>query len=122
MPDKKWSLLNDNGQIYVLSNTGDISDGYHTFNELYEHRMALFAVVMCGHQDISWKSKKHHDGTSFSDFFIAGMNIPTGPISYHLKIDPWWGVLNNIPSLEHAPEWDGYTSADVFNRLMNWIR
>jgi hypothetical protein len=68
-------------------NTNEISDGYHTFGELYEHRAALFVALINRCTDIpSWISHQHHDGTMFNGYFIAGMNLPTGQISYHLPL------------------------------------
>ena len=39
--------------------TGETSDGYHTFNELYHHRAVLFSVIVANYPDKAWKSKKH---------------------------------------------------------------
>lgn len=38
--------------------TGETSDGYHTFNELYHHRAVLFSVIVKFMQGKAWKSKK----------------------------------------------------------------
>ena len=35
---------------------GEVSDGYHTFNELYAHRVRLFSTLMRAHPDKSWWS------------------------------------------------------------------
>jgi hypothetical protein len=35
---------------------GDTSDGYHTFNELYYHRMILFSVICNQNKSKAWKS------------------------------------------------------------------
>ena len=50
---------------------GKISDGYHTFEELYAHRIMLFICLMKSNKDISWKSRVHGDGTSLDGWFIA---------------------------------------------------
>ena len=59
MPDK---INHINKEIEELKNEGistkDISDGYHTFQELYEHRIILFSALCNVYPDISWKSKK----------------------------------------------------------------
>jgi hypothetical protein len=68
---------------------GNTSDGYHTFNELYEHRIALFIALVLCNPLISWRSKLHDDGTSFEGWFIAGMHLPTGDITYHLPMSDW---------------------------------
>lgn len=104
-----------------------ISDVYHTYGELHQHRIALF-IALCkvlieytggkysGSWDI-WKSKKHHDGTEFDGWFIAGIGIEKGDqISYHLPVSKW-DETDFIKELDKAPEWDGHTSADVLKRI-----
>jgi hypothetical protein len=98
---------------------GEISDGYHTFNELYAHRHALFAALAKSHPDLSWRSRLHHDGEEWPGWFIAGMRLPSGDISYHLPSDHW-DALEGVPILDRGVEWDGHTPGDVVTRLRNW--
>ena len=112
--------------LYVLReksererNPGEVSDGYHTFNELYHHRAVLLSVI-CNHDSkLCWKSKKHHDGTMFDRMFIVGINTPYGPVTYHYDIEPYWNYFI-VEELDKAPEWDGHTSSDAINRLWNY--
>lgn len=110
--------MNKNQIIIDVKDTGEISDGYHTFNELYAHRIMLFLTLMNSWPDISWKSKKHFDGESYKDWFIAGMNLPSGTITYHIPNKFWKKA--KVEELENAPEWDGHTSDDVLKRLSSW--
>ena len=71
---------------------GQISDGYHTFDELYRHRHALFLNLLADHRGVSWASKVHSDGTSWDGWFIAGIETPKGQISYHLP-DEYWPIV-----------------------------
>lgn len=90
----------------------DISDGYHTFEELYYHRMILFSIILNTHPDISWKAKKHHDGTMFGeDSFICGIETPEGQFTYHYHLDYWDQF--KVKELEFAPEWDGHQPSDI---------
>ena len=41
------------GEIF----TKEISDGHHTFDELYRHRIVLFCALCNLLPEISWKSK-----------------------------------------------------------------
>ncbi len=104
-----------------------ISDGYHTFAELYEHRHALFVALCRVHNDWGetigmddtqvWRSKQHADGTMFDGWFIMGIaKAPGEQITYHLPID-LWNKTAFAPTLDRAPAWDGHTSADVLMRL-----
>lgn len=98
-------------QVLTLPNKGDLSDGYHTYNELYDHRMILFSIICNQNTNISWKSKLHEDGTMFENYFIVGINTPEGPFTYHYHMDHWDKF--NILELEKAPHYDGHTPDDI---------
>lgn len=110
--------------IVGAKESGEISDGYHTFNELYEHRNWLF-IQMCewireaGYG--CWKSKKHSDGSEIEGWFIAGYGTKAGEqITYHLPMRLWDSCDSFVfEELEKAPEWDGHTPNDVLIRLKN---
>lgn len=96
--------------------TGETSDGYHTFNELYHHRAVLFSVIVANYPDRAWKSKKHHDGTMYDNMFIVGIDTPDGQATYHYDVDPYWDMFA-CKVLENAPEWDGHTPAQAIERI-----
>lgn len=96
--------------------TGDTSDGYHTFNELYHHRAVLFSVIVRDHADLAWKSKAHHDGTMYDGMFIVGIETPQGQATYHYDIDPYWDMFE-CKELDRAPEWDGHTPDGAIARI-----
>jgi hypothetical protein len=99
-------------------NANLISDGYHTFGELYEHRITLF-IALCGwlpNDKEVWKSKFHSDGSSMEGWFVMGIGKEVGQqITYHLPISKWDEC--DVQELDKAPEWDGHTSSDVLERL-----
>jgi len=97
------------------------SDGFHTFKELYDHRIALFIALMKSHPELSWRANNHDDGTGIDNWFIAGMHLPTGDISYHLPATDWTKLDNvGIKTSNRSPKWDGHTPADVVSRLNSW--
>lgn len=96
--------------------TGETSDGYHTFNELYHHRAVLFSVIVANYPDRAWKSKKHHDGTMYNGMFIVGIDTPDGQATYHYDVDPYWDMFK-CRVLDNAPEWDGHTPAQAIERI-----
>jgi hypothetical protein len=112
--------VNDNSNgtttIRVYDEIGKISDGYHTFDELYKHRILLFIALMKSHPDLSWWSDTHADGSQWDGWIIAGMHLPTGDITYHMDAI-YAALLDGIQHLEKAPAWDGHTSNDVLLRL-----
>lgn len=95
----------------VTKENGEVSDGYHTFDELYYHRMRLFAVICNSYRDLAWKSWKHHDGSMYPDYFIVGITSPRGQYSYHYHKSHWDEF--KVTVLDSAPVWDGHSPADI---------
>lgn len=111
----------DCGKIILRSapfSQGEVSDGYHTFDELYHHRAILFSVICNEHPDLAWKSKQHHEGGGpmYSGMFIAGIETPDGQATYHYDIDPYWDLFR-VKELERAPMWDGHTPGQAIERI-----
>lgn len=98
---------------------GNTSDGYHTFNELYYHRMILFSVICNQNKERAWKSLLHADGTMFDDYFIVGVTTDEGEYTYHYHIDNW--QYFDIKEIDRAPEWDGHKPGDI-TRLLTLAR
>lgn len=97
---------------------GEISDGYHTFNELYFHRMLLFSIICNTYKDFAWKSWKHHDDSMYKDYFIVGISTLEGDYTYHYHKD-FWGYFK-VKELDTAPVWDGHKPEDV-TRLLSLL-
>jgi hypothetical protein len=73
---------------------------------------------MNSNPDTSWKSREHEDGSMFEgDWYVAGMRLPTGDVTYHLEGKYW--DMTKVPELDFAPAWDGHTAEDGLNRLSN---
>lgn len=136
--DKEWGLI---------KNAKDISDGYHTFSELYEVRavlnIALFKQIhgrffddwrhsinynkWQGHSakdafiassaNPIWRSKLHSDGSMFDGMFIFGFCTEPGEQITFHYHLDKWNDCDFAQTLEKAPEWDGHTPADVLERL-----
>lgn len=104
-------LINEHFELVDKLRAGEISDGYHTFNELYYHRAVLFSVICNQNKDIAWKSKLHSDGTMYDEMFIVGINTPEGQYSYHYDINLW--SLFDVEELDKAPEYDGHSPKDI---------
>lgn len=125
-----------------LINDNNISDGWHTFDQLYEIRKAYNVALFnewgnpnttvrflddnefdgvgstTGIRYNVHKSKRHYDGEECfgGGWFIVVAVFPTGQISNHYKLEDW--DLFNIPETEKALfEFDGHTTEDVINRL-----
>lgn len=115
--DRINNMIKENKELKSIS-TKEISDGHHTFGELYEHRIILFCTLCNLLSDISWKSKEHYDEENdpmFENSFIAGINTPDGVVTYHIKKQYW--ELFDIIEIERAPKYDNYDSNDVLERI-----
>lgn len=112
-------MIQENKKLGIISSK-DISDGHHTFGELYKNRIILFCTLCNLLPNISWKSKKHFDEENdpmFSDNFIAGINTPEGIATYHIKLKYW--DLFDVPELEKAPKYDNYNNEEVLKRILS---
>ena len=112
----------------LMQETERVSDGYHTFLELYEFRKMYNALLFNewykqGKYQVH-KSWKHYDGKKCfdsDDWFIVSAMLPTGQISNHYKKEDW-----DLFQVEETPkalfEFDGHTSEDVLERMIRLIK
>lgn len=112
-----WAKENDKSV-----NVPEISDGFHTFNELYEFRKHFNAALFNEWAKLNiyhvHKSKRHPDGELCfgGGWFIVLAMLPTGQITNHYKLEDW--DLFKIPETEIPKfEYDGHTPQDVLTRL-----
>lgn len=94
-----------------------MSDGYHTFADLYEQRLILSAALAKNNPH-AWKSKRHEDGSVpfGGGWFIMGFDTDEGCYTYHYELKDWG--LFQCKELEKGKPWDGHTSKDV-RRLLS---
>lgn len=120
-------IENEKGPHPVLAgHPAQLTDGFHTMEELYDHRRALtaaLAAVMPFRNITTWRSRAHHpdDDPMFDGYFIVGVELPTGTITYHYKLSHW-DDFASVPELEHAPKWDGAGPAATVDRLLEMAR
>ena len=107
-------------EIAGVKDEGDLSDGHHTFNDLYHQRCMLFATLVNLFPDISWKTKKHEDGKPCFDGknFLVCIETPEGPYSYHYPLKDWDKF--KCQEIEKAKPFDGHTDKDV-GRLLSLV-
>ncbi len=115
------SLIKDNQETLEVEN---ISDGYHTFKELYEFRKIYNATLFnMAFKSARWdvhKSKKHFDGEPCfgGNYFIVVAMLPSGQITNHYPIEDW--DLFKISATDKAKyPYDGHTAQDTLTRLKN---
>ena len=100
-----------------LCKSGEASDGYHTFNELYDFRREYNAALVNSGVWKAYKSYRHHSGELCfgGGWFIVMIETPFGQISNHYE-NKYWNEFH-CEEKEFADEWDGHTEKDVIERL-----
>lgn len=88
----------------------DLSDGYHTFDELYEHRVLLFINLCLVMPD------KARIGKTDGDWFVMFLELPKGQISYHMHVK-YLPLVTKTILADLAYKWDGHTGSQVLQRL-----
>lgn len=104
-------------QLPAGTRPGQVSDGYHTFDDLYAHRCRLFVTLMRLQTYRAFWSHRHSDGSTYEGWILAGIMTQAGWVTYHLP-ESEIANLTMVRELERAPEWDGHTSDDVLERLL----
>ena len=106
-------------KVAKVNSIGEVSDGSHTFNGLYEQRMILFAALVKAYKDKAWKSYRHEDGEYCfgGGWFIVGIDTPEGSYTYHYE-NKYWDMFDCV-DLPRGKHWDGHTEADAETRLMS---
>lgn len=118
--------INENIKIFP---NGSVSDGYHTFDELYYYRLCYNAALInslvklinenpAKYKDIKvCKSKKHFGGEPCygGGWFIVMISTPWGQISNHYKLEYW--DMFQCPVTKVSWKWDGHGMKEAMQRL-----
>lgn len=111
--------------------TSDISDGYHTFWELYKHRFHLY-IALCktklrfARQEMDCemrvvRSKIHEDWLNVWEewgMFLLCIHTPYWQISYHLDKEYWDECYFANTEEKATIPFDGHSADDVLDRLL----
>ena len=103
-----------------------VSDGYHTIDDLYQHRQLLFITICLMEQTrfnrqtlnkippVCWKLDPN-----IPNWFLLYWESPQGQISYHIQ-DKYLCLVEHRILRDEERKWDGHKSIDVENRLFDW--
>lgn len=106
-------------ELHPEYSAGKVSDGHHTFNELYDYRAHLLAALCRAYPGKCWKSLNHSDEDEtpmFDGMFIICIETPKGPVRGHYDIDPYWDLFK-VEARQQADLWDGATREQEIERL-----
>lgn len=102
---------------------GDISDGYHTFDELYEHRCLLYLTWLVEERRYGGRRQVLFQPDHFEGWDLVATSIGMRQISYHVPakyrdiLEKHFERRDTLSVL-----WDGHTSADVVARMEERLR
>jgi hypothetical protein len=127
-----YSISKINAEIQTITNKGysnnNVSDGYHTFRELYDCRMLLNAELFNRLADEGTyfnvhKSTRHNDGELCfgGGWFCVFAHLPTGDITFHYK-EEYWSLFQIPDRYKINTPYDGHTTKDVIERLTKYIK
>lgn len=117
MTDTERNRIEAICKVARVKNIEDLSDGFHTFKQLYFQRMMLFAAIVKQNKDKAWKSFRHEDGELCfgGGWFIVGVDTPEGSYTYHYEAK--YFDLFDCDILDYGKHWDGHTEKDVTRLL-----
>lgn len=120
-------------------NYGEVSDGYHTFDELYHYRALYnalwvnalykqFSMLTRANQKemeragVPIKSWRHSDGEKCfgGGWFVVTVELPTGQVSNHYP-EEYWDLFDCFEA-ERAPRWDGHTPEEAASRMEDHLK
>lgn len=126
----KNKIIAEQTKLLDERTTPKTSDGWHTFEELYNYRAVYNAGLV---NLIVWykkysrnskfdgidviKSKKHFGGEKCYDgqYFVVMIKTPIGQISNHYKLEYW--DMFNCRVAKQGWKWDGHTMKESLERL-----
>lgn len=117
MTDTERERINAICEVAGVTEIDDLSDGFHTFRQLYYQRMMLFSVIVMQNKDRAWKSFRHEGGELCfgGGWFIVGIDTPEGSYTYHYENK--YFDLFDCEILDYGKHWDGHTEKDVTRLL-----
>lgn len=106
----------------TVNNLADVSDGYHTIAELYDHRCLLWiSLCVSRHwenpesQGAFWV-RDHLEGWDLLSTELCGQQV-----SYHVPVKYRHCYEDRTHELLSEYKWDGHVSSDVLSRLEYFI-
>ena len=106
-------------KLILPCDVGEVSDGYHTFDELYNHRCTLWCIILTDNKELAFKTKLNDKKEVMEGWFIAGLDTPYGQITYHLPMSMYDRL--NVKEIEYNANYDGHDSEDALLRLRKFL-
>ena len=105
--------------IYALSNfdTGILTDGVFTMDDLKDHIATLFAILATMIPDNAWVSERDWSGNMIKDgYFLCGFFTTYGPVTYYFE-PKYRYYFAYVKEIQVAPIQDNMTINQKMDRL-----
>lgn len=115
-----WVLKNEPKDVAApeaLEDTGELSDGYHTFNELYAARHILFVNLCLTLPNVAFWTHRNKEGKTMEGWFILGLQSSDEQLTFHLPVEYLPYVAGEIKEVERNELYDGHGTDEVLERL-----
>lgn len=108
--EKAKAIITESNRIGGVIDTGKLSDGRHTFDELYAIRDSLIGALANTFRYRSWKCDKVLP-------YYVGIELPSGPVVFPIPAD----LYNSFPGepIEVLPEYGVISHKQNLERLMS---
>lgn len=129
--DNKYTLIYKNHKAVLRDERDVITDGFHTFGELYRERSALTAALArmaleqneYGFNDCdAWIDRDNNGQLGFCT--VLYVLLPTGQVSWHFSDADAADLLKWIPKRRPAKsrQYDGHSTQEKFARVESFAR
>ncbi len=83
---------------FEVNHKGEISDGYHTFDELYYHRMVLFSIICNTYKDKAWMIWNDFSVSEIDEYLAigSGSDVARGALFATPDKDPFERIVTSI--------------------------
>ena len=120
MTDIEKIIFSKESNTIIQGHKSNLTDGYHTMEELYEHRYLLYINLALSLKQYAYIAEANQNGEKWGDSFILGIHIEEGmQISYHIpnKYRHLCDFVNPLDIYHLDTIWDGHTPQNVLERL-----
>lgn len=106
--------------VFNVESLKDVSDGYHTIDELYQHRILLF-LLFCKTSPYVSYYKEDPNTPDWVILYLYPYPYKSFQISYHVP-KVYLPEIEKFAVKDPDHVWDGHTSNDVLMRLEEILR
>lgn len=103
--------------VTVTVDNDNISDGFHTFQDLYDFQHILFINLMTQYRKYAWKSLAVTN-MQREDFFWGCIDIPNvGTVAVRIPVEYWDKIAADISTIQYGVKYSDCINKEVLMKL-----